>query len=33
MRFLAIGTKEMMRSTEAMLASIGFLIEEHALLR
>ena len=32
-RFLAIGTKEMMRSTDAMLESIGFPMRKHALLR
>ena len=32
-RFLAVGTKEMMRSTDAMLASIGFPMGKHALLR
>ena len=32
-RFLAIGTKEMMRSTDAMLESIGFPMGKHALLR
>lgn len=32
-RFLAVGTKEMMKDAQAMLAEIGYSMPEHALLK